>query len=196
MKLILTGHYAGATKDINGYKFVKGELLLKGDITKMDGLIAYMRTYNAFLAGSEELAEAQARDAATKGGSDGTDAILDGQGGASEGGAQANESSPGTGSGDGATGTSTDGSGSGAEGDGVQAGREADAKAQAASDPNVLKIIDALKSLDPTNDDHWTDAGLPLVGIIATASGIVNVTRKDISAALPGWNREMALANV
>lgn len=196
MKLILTGFYAGKTKTINGYDFVKGELVLKGELAKLDGLIAYMKTYGAFLQGSEELAEAQARDAATKGGSDGTDAILDGQGGASEGGAQANESSPGTGSGDGATGTSTDGSGSGAEGDGVQAGREADAKAQAASDPNVLKIIDALKSLDPTNDDHWTDAGLPLVGIIATASGIVNVTRKDISAALPGWNRETALANV
>lgn len=196
MKLILTGFYAGKTKTINGYDFVKGELVLKGELAKLDGLIAYMKAYGAFLQGSEELAEAQARDALTKGGSDGTDAILDGQGGSSEGGVPTNLTSPGTGSGDGATGTSTDGSGSGAEGDGVQAGREADAKAQAASDPNVLKIIDALKSLDPTNDDHWTDAGLPLVGIIATASGIVNVTRKDISAALPGWNRETALANV
>ncbi len=196
MKLILTGHYAGATKKINGYDFVKGELVLKGELAKLDGLIAYMKTYGAFLQGSEELYMAQARDAANKGGSNGADEILDGPGGHEPGGASADITDPGTGSGGGATGTPTDGTGSGAEGDGVQAGREADAKAQAASDPNVLKIIDALKSLDPTNDDHWTDAGLPLVGVIATASGIVNVTRKDISAALPGWNREMALANV
>ena len=196
MKLILTGHYAGQTILINGSQFIKGELPLKGDLKSMDGLIRYMATYNAFLAGSDELYEAQARDAALKGATDGTDTILDGQSGPSEGGAPSDESGTSPGSGDGANGTPTDGAGSGSEGDGVQAGREADAKAQAASDPTVLKIIDALKSLDPTNNEHWTDAGLPLVGIIAAASGVPNVTRKDISAALPGWNRETALANV
>ena len=60
----------------------------------------------------------------------------------------------------------------------------------------MLKIIDGIKSLDPSNDDHWTDAGLPRVDMVATASGVINVTRKDIAAALPGWDRTKAMGEV
>jgi hypothetical protein len=31
---------------------------------------------------------------------------------------------------------------------------------------------------------------------VATASGVANVTRKEIEKALPGWNREAAMAAV
>lgn len=191
MKLIMTGHFAGKTVKINGYQFVNGELTLKGDMKAMDGVINYFRTYNAYLAGSDELAAAQARD---KGETYGAGEVLDGQGSDTSG-VSANGSDPGTGSGPGATGASTDGSGSNPEGDGVPAGREAGAPAET-SDPQVLKIIDALKALDPTADEHWTDAGLPRVDAVATASGIPAVTRKDIENAVPGWNRESALAAV
>lgn len=196
MKLILTGHYAGRTIDLNGYKFVNGELTLKGEMTKMEGVINYFRTYNAFLAGSDELAQAQARDA-NKGDTDGTDTVLDGQSGTDTGGVSTDITGTGTGSGPESGGASPDGAGSGSEGNGVQGGREVDeGQAAVTSDPTVLKIIDGLKSLDPTNDDHWTDAGLPRVDVIAQASGVVNVTRKDIAAAIPNFNREVAMNEV
>lgn len=193
MKFVLTGFYAGKTMKINHVDFVNGEAVVKGDIAKLGGLISYLATFNAFLVGSDELAAAQQRDRINKGETNGTDTILDGQAGEVPSGAPANESGSGTGSGQGATGTEANGTGSGSEGDGVQGGSQGQAKAEQTPDANVLKIIDALKSLDPTNDDHWTDAGLPLVGVVATASGVVNVTRKDISAALPGWTREVAM---
>lgn len=191
MKLILTGHYAGKTMEINGSKFVNGELPLKGDLRSMDGLIRYMATYNAFLAGSDELAEAQNRDRMNKEIANGADEILDGQG-SNDGGAPSNDADPGAASGAGATGASVDGAGSGSEGDGVPGGREGDAAPQT-SDPQVLKIIDALKALNPDVTDHWTDGGLPRVAAVEAGSGVVGVTRKDIEAALPGWNRDKAI---
>lgn len=191
MKLILTGHYAGQTITINGSTFVKGELPLKGDLKSMDGLIRYMATYNAFLAGSDELAEAQERDRMNKEIANGADTILDGEG-TDAGGAPANDADTGSASGAGATGTPVDGAGSGTEGDGVSGGCEGDAAPQT-SDPQVLKIIDALKSLNPDVTDHWTDGGLPRVAAVEAGSGVVGVTRKDIEAALPGWNRDKAI---
>lgn len=191
MKLILTGHYAGQTILINGNQFVKGELPLKGDLKSMDGLIRYMATYNAFLAGSDELAEAQDRDRKNKENADGADEILDGEG-ANSGGAPSDDANSGAASGAGATGASGDGAGNGSEGDGVPGGREGDA-APRSSDPQVLKIIDALNSLDPDVSDHWTEAGLPKVAAVEAGSGVVGVTRKDIEAAMPGWNRDKAL---
>ena len=197
MKFVLTGFYAGKTMKINHIDFVKGEADVKGELAKMGGVIAYLATYNAFPVGSDELTAAQKRDRTNKGGTNGTDPILDGQAGESPSGVPTDISDPGTGSGQGATGASTDGAGSGSEGDGVSGGREGDeGKPEVPSDPIVLKIIDGIRSLDPSNDEHWTDAGLPRVDMVATASGVVNVTRKDIASAIPGWSREMAMNDV
>lgn len=197
MKFVLTGHYAGKTMTINHVDFINGEADVKGDLAKLGGLINYLATFNAFLVGSDELAAAQERDRLNKGETNGTDTVLDGQSGEDPSGAPANVSGTGTGSGPESGGASPDGAGSGSEGNGVQGGREVDeGQAAVTSDPTVLKIIDGLKSLDPTNDDHWTDAGLPRVDVIAQASGVVNVTRKDIAAAIPNFNREVAMNEV
>lgn len=52
-----------------------------------------------------------------------------------------------------------------------------------------MTIEEALRQLDPTNDDHWTGDGLPRVDVI---SGIVGraVTRKEITDAAPLLVRE------
>lgn len=47
-------------------------------------------------------------------------------------------------------------------------------------------IIDALKTLDPKNDEHWTNDGQPAVA----ALGIVDLKRKDITDAAPHFSRE------
>lgn len=191
MKLILTGHYAGRTVKLNGSQFVNGEMTLSGDMKSMDGLVAYFRTYNAYLSGSEELAAAQARD---KENGNGTDKVLEGQAGANSGGVQPNSASTSDAGSQGADGTSASGQGSEAGGDGSQAGHVA--TTAEITDPNLLKVRDAIKSLDPMADEHWTAAGLPSVSAIATASGVPTVTRKDIEKVMPGYNRDAAKAAI
>lgn len=185
MKLILTGHYAGKTVVLNGHKFVDGELELTGDISKLGNLINYFRSYSAFLSGSDELANAQARDKENANGS-GSDM---GEGRTDTGGASADV----TGSEEeseweGHDGADSGSGGHGAEGDGVPEGRES-------RDPQVLKIIDAIKGLDPEVDEFWTAGGLPAVKAIEQSSGIIGVTRKEIEAAMPEYTRDKAREN-
>lgn len=194
MKLIMTGHYAGKTVTLNTYTFINGELELGKDISKLDGLVKYFASYNAFLAGSSELEAAQERDRQMKESNHGASEILDGHTGQKPGGVQSNE--PGTGA-PGSDGTVAGDAGSNgvvSGGGGVPEGRVV--TPLDTSDPKMLMIIDALKVLDPTRDDHWTDAGLPLVAAVAELSKVADVTRADIEKAIPGWNREAALASV
>lgn len=192
MKLILTGVYAGHTVKINGHQFVKGELPLSGELAKLDGLIRYFATYNAYLAGSDELALAQARDAKMKESGHGDGKVLDGEGKDAGGASPDGTEALGETSGSGHDGTSSAGTEQVSEGDGAPEGRVG-SEPPVSSDPQVLKIVDALRMLDPENDDFWTDAGLPKVSAVEDASGVVGVTRKDINSAWPEFTRDAAM---
>lgn len=50
-------------------------------------------------------------------------------------------------------------------------------------------IVAALKALDPANDDHWTSDGLPRLGALPAG-----LSRKEVTDALPGFNRAAAQA--
>lgn len=54
-----------------------------------------------------------------------------------------------------------------------------------------MDIRAILEKLDPGNDDHWTNAGLPAVGAVSELAG-ENVTRQQIGEAYPGFDREKA----
>lgn len=186
MKLVMVGHYAGKTVVINGHKFVDGVLELQGDLKDMDGLVRYFRTFNAHLAGSTELEMAQAQEA-----SNGSGAAVSAKGGAKGGVSSDKSGSSKEPNGAGHDGASSTGPGSLPNGDGVPAGR--DSGAPVSTDPEALKIREALMKLDPENDDNWTDAGLAKVSVIEDITGIVGVLRKDIDAVLPGWSRDKAI---
>lgn len=47
------------------------------------------------------------------------------------------------------------------------------------------QIIEALRKLDPANDDHWTGQGLARVDVVAKFSGIPTLTRKDMADVMP-----------
>jgi hypothetical protein len=51
-----------------------------------------------------------------------------------------------------------------------------------------MDIRGALSKLDPTNDEQWTDDGLPRTGALE-ALGLKGVTRGKITAAAPGFTR-------
>jgi hypothetical protein len=54
-----------------------------------------------------------------------------------------------------------------------------------------MNILDALRNLDPLNDDHWTDGGDPRIDAVKAFLGTA-VTRAEIVAAAPDFNREKA----
>lgn len=49
-------------------------------------------------------------------------------------------------------------------------------------------IIDALSKLDPTNDNHWTQDGMPRLDAVQALSGVA-VKREQITILLPAFSR-------
>lgn len=45
-----------------------------------------------------------------------------------------------------------------------------------------LSLEEAIGQLDPTNDDHWTAAGLPSLAILKTLTGNTSLTRDEVDA--------------
>ncbi len=57
------------------------------------------------------------------------------------------------------------------------------------------KVLDTLINLlDPENDEHWTQAGLPEMDAIKEISGLPNVSRTFVSDLIDGFDRERAYA--
>lgn len=56
------------------------------------------------------------------------------------------------------------------------------------------KLMAALKHLDPENDEHWTQMGLPALATLGEFTGMAGIKRADVEAAAPGFTREIALA--
>lgn len=58
-----------------------------------------------------------------------------------------------------------------------------------ANDQKTAKIREALQQLDPTNNEHWTDDGLPREGAVREFAHDTTLSRRDIQAAWPGFQR-------
>lgn len=56
------------------------------------------------------------------------------------------------------------------------------------------KLLEAVKKLDPENDEHWTKIGKPAVEAVEKFYGSTDIARKDIEGAAPGYDREAARA--
>lgn len=53
-------------------------------------------------------------------------------------------------------------------------------------------VQDALKKLDPNNNDHWTADGLARIDTVKALSGDTSLNREALETAMPGFNREAA----
>lgn len=62
---------------------------------------------------------------------------------------------------------------------------------KADADARKQVILDTLALLDHSDDSHWTADGLPSVKVVSDTAGI-EVTRKEITAAAPDFQREAA----
>lgn len=203
----LFGGYAGKTIVINGHKFINGvyrTVLVPTAAASLTKVLAYYGAYHkgsvayeAALAkeqghGADEVHAGSKRRPADpvpyEGEPDGT--------GSSE--------ARGTDDGAGAVGSAGDGSsssaaGSGREDTGVPKFEDA-ASYPEPSEPSSVgneDIKTAMLKLDPENDDHWVRtgaaAGKPRLSAVETAYGRAGLTREDLEAAFPGWDRDKAI---
>ena len=53
-----------------------------------------------------------------------------------------------------------------------------------------MSIKDSLAKLDPANDEHWTDDGLPRMDVLQALPGNSRLTRKQVTDADPSFSRD------
>lgn len=58
-----------------------------------------------------------------------------------------------------------------------------------------MNLKEALASLDPSNDEHWTKEGLPILAVLANLIG-TDVSRADVTAIAPAFNRQNPVVEV
>ncbi len=51
------------------------------------------------------------------------------------------------------------------------------------------EITAALSKLDPQNNEHWTDDGLPVTRVVQTLANEPGIKRSDINEVAPGFSR-------
>ncbi len=56
-----------------------------------------------------------------------------------------------------------------------------------------MSIKDSLAKLDPANDEHWTDDGLPRMDVLQAQPGNSRLTRKQVTDADPSFSRASVL---
>jgi len=182
--LVLTGSRAGTTCVLGKHRFKDGKTVISGDESSIIGETLYMgRVYKAFPEGSPELRFWQEVDSGQR----------EYPSGARRGSPESFRSdlrSPGDQAAtlsadhsDGADNSTRGQSGSIPVRDGQQdSGNDGQA-----SDED--RIRQALKSLDPANDEHWTVNGRPRMDAVEAAYGSSGISRGDIERVAPGFSR-------
>ena len=189
--LVLTGARSGRTCVLGRqFRFVEGKIQIRGDDMQVEKLTRYIgRCYKAFPEGSDELAHFQKLDGVKEEAhgagqvqatpeSGGPEQVLsDVQ--PSGGRPQAASSDIGSGTNDAQAGPS----GSVRSGDGHgHAGDDA-------ATENKNRLLKAVKSLDHSNDEHWTAEGRPRIDAIESAYGKPGVSRAQVEEIAPGFIR-------
>ena len=202
----LFGGRKGKTGTINGHKFVHGVFRTIVAPVQAAPLMRVLSFYGAFAKGTPEYDAAVAKEEGHGGskvseaaGSGSADAVRSDSG---SDGSQPEEASADDGSGaaDSEAGSAGSGSaGSGLGHAGVPKFEEAASLPQP-GEPVAVGSEDvkaAMLKLDPENDEHWVKhgaaKGLPKLNAVEEAYGRAGLTRQDLDAAIPGWNREKAI---
>ncbi len=202
----LFGPRKGQTININGHNFRNGVATLAYSSEAMGSCMKVLRSYGAFARGTQEYLDAMDKEeaangvndilAASDGGSD--DPIRSGVRpvGAQPPPSPANASAGGNDS-QRATGPNGDPAGHGHEHAGIpKFPEDKDFRATEPSSSVNVGIMAAVMKLDPEVDDHWVQTGaakgLPKLNAVEEAYGKANLTRQDVDAAAPNYNRDRA----
>ena len=202
----LFGPRKGQTMVLNGHSFVKGICTLVQSSDNMGTCARVFSFYRAYARGTPEYDAAMAAEEAENGADEASEASLEGidpavpagvqpdGGGPSEGAADASGVDAGSGGSDSANAGS---GGDGHEHAGVPKFPE-DANYRAEEPPSSVNenVASAVRKLDPDVDGHWVltggHKGKPKLQAVEDAYGKNTLTRQDIEAAMPGYNRDVA----
>ena len=175
--IALGGSMAGKTITLNGVKFKNGLCVLPDSqlsnlMNAYGGLIQYFsKCYQAEMV---EVKHDQPKEASAEPESDGDRSV----------GSEPSETQAVHGGAD--AGIEATGSRSLPSGDGHQDSRLSDSAKWTA---RQRRIASAVESLDPDNDEHWTQPGLPRVDAVEQIMGDSSVTRQEITAVAPEFYR-------
>lgn len=197
--LVLAGHFTGKNIVLYGVQFRGGRATLTESESSLDGLVNILgKCYQAYEEGSDILKAAQERDrknqernhghihpeaASQQGSGDGLPGGVHPPG-ADSGGEKTPEGPADVGTEPGGSGLPSNGDGHGSE----------DTPAPETDFTAIL--IEAVKSLDPENDNLWTELGEPKIEAINAAlpPSLKVDKRGTIESLVPGYTREVALA--
>lgn len=191
---IIVGPQAGCTRRIGRHLYEKGELTLSLGEMEVTPFCSYMATYSAYLKGSLAHTEAQViyeKEVERINGQRATEKPKRVVGGnpAVHGRTRAEE------------GNALEGSGHAAPKDvdptpqlGTDGGGSSARRVASEMSASQVKLHNIIHAMDSTNDDHWTQAGLPRLNVIEDAMGSTDLTRADVEVVAPGWNRDKAKA--
>lgn len=193
--MILTGALADQTIKLGNHYFTDGKLVLEGAPHEVDSAIKVLgRSYQAFMAGSDELESAQKRDAFVKEAKGGvlnrTDEAgkpgnTDGIRGDAHGKAGPLQAVPAVSGMRHDAGSAAPGSeglvsvGSGSQGSGLHADQ-------------VKRVKDALAKLDPKTPAHWSEDGLPSIEALVEITKDQSINRAVVEAVARGFNQTVA----
>lgn len=202
----LFGPRAGQTAVINGHKFVNGIYRVVLSPVQVVPLMKVLGAYGAYAVGTADYekavkeAEANGADEVSEGSRSGDPEEVPGAGGSDGSGPAEAEAD------DGAGAVTAEGVSEGHDstGDGHEHARipkfEESADQPEPSEPEAVgsdEVATAMMKLDPSNDDHWVMTGAhkgkPKLLAVEEAYGRSGLTRQDLEAALPGWDRDKAL---
>ncbi len=195
---VLVGPYAGRTITLGkGLDFVLGKMRFTGPEVDADNIGRYLeRCYNAHPEGPALDAARAAYDEAHPSKIAGQqeppkEQSDEGEGGKDNG--EPQEAPVGGGDAQVAPGAAGDGPSGGDGQEGADNGAPAGGPAEAVKPSGVEgDLATAVKSLNPEKDENWTGAGLPRMDAVEAVYGSAGITRADVEAAAPGWNREAA----
>lgn len=178
----LKGHYQGKTIVLGGFQFIRGVLVASlADADQHDLLAHFIAQWGATedKDGQRDIPVSPTGDATDPLGNSGTDPAIDVQ----PDGRRPAVDSAGAVS-DGATGTAA-----------KSAQPVLDAPRggpEESVDPAVVNLRKAIFALDPAVKDDWTTAGKPALAAIERRMGYGGVTRAQVDAVAPGYNRVAA----
>jgi len=203
----LFGPRKGQTTVINGHQFVNGVYALVQSSDNMGTAARVFSFYGAYARGTPEYDAAVAKEEAeANGASKVSEASLEGidppapAGVQSDGGGSPEEAAVSSGSDADANRPDTASAGADRDGHG-HAGipvfpEDANYRAEEPSSSVNLDIAAAVRKLDPDVDSHWVMTGAhkgkPKLNAVEEAYGKANLTRQDVEAAAPGYDRGTA----
>lgn len=202
----LFGPRKGQTMVLNGHQFINGVCTLVQSSDNMGTAARVFSFYRAYARGTPDYDAAMAQEEAENGADEVSEASLEGADAAVEASVQPDGGGPAEVAADDG-GSSSDAEGSSvasgsAAGDGhADAGvpkfpEDADHRAEEPSSEVNTDVANAIRKLDPDVDGHWVMTGAhkgkPKLQAVEDAFGKAGLTRQDIDAAMPGYNRDAA----